>query len=60
MVITNIGNMGKIIYCDICGESIRVYAWYDIKKAMEEHGFVMVGSTKKHIVYCKKCREGGK
>ena len=46
-MITNIGSMGKIIYCDICGESIRVDAWYDIKKAMEEHGFVKIGSTKK-------------
>lgn len=56
-MIINFGTMGKIISCDVCGISVKVEAWYDIKKAMAEHGYVKVGSTKNHKVYCKVCKE---
>lgn len=57
-MIINFGNMGQTITCDICGDSIKVAAWYEIKQAMADNGWVKVGRAKRYKIYCQRCKEG--
>lgn len=57
-MIFNVGTMGKVIVCDVCGDKLTVEAWYEIKQAIIDNGWVKVGTTKKHKTYCPKCGGG--